>query len=307
MPKILITGTNGLLGQHLIRLFQNDKRWQIVAAARGENRLKNKEGYLYRSIDICEDRSVKKLFDEVKPAVVIHAAAMTQVDDCEKDKDRCWKTNVRATQYLIEAARRQRAFFVLISTDFIFDGGDGPYDETALPNPISFYGLSKLAAEMLLKGSELDFSILRTVLVYGVAEDPGRSNIVLWVKKSLESGKHIQVVDDQWRTPTLVQDLARGCKLVVDKKWSGEEPVSEVYNISGKALLTPYQMALKIAAYFDLDASLITRADATTFSQVAKRPARTGFILDRAEKELHYHPHSFEEGLEIVDRDLAGI
>lgn len=303
MPKILITGTNGMLGQHLVTLLKNKTNWEILATARGENLLKDKTGYEFRTMDIRDERSVKNIFKTEKPDFVVHGAAMTQVDDCEKQKQRCWETNVLATRYLLEAARKQGAFFTFISTDFIFDGEEGPYKEDALPNPLSYYGMSKLAAEMLLNGADMDYTILRTVLVYGVPEDASRSNIVLWVKKSLEEGKSIKVVDDQWRTPTLVQDLAEGCRLVIEKKENGST-IDPVYNISGKELLTPYDMSLKIAAYFDLDASLITRADASTFSQTAKRPARTGFILDKAEQHLGYHPHSFEEGLVVVKQRL---
>lgn len=301
MPKILITGTNGLLGQHLLALLKKNTDWELLATARGENRLNDKNGYAFRTMDIADKKSVEKVFEEEKPEFLIHGAAMTQVDDCEREKQRCWTTNVLATQYLLEAARQQHTFFTFISTDFIFDGKEGPYTEDGLPNPLSYYGMSKLAAEMLLVGSGLGYTILRTVLVYGVPEDAGRSNIVLWVKNSLEAGKPIKVVDDQWRTPTLVQDLANGCKLVIDKKLAAAD-LASVYNISGKELLTPYQMALKIAEYFNLDASLITKADATTFSQTAHRPARTGFILDKAEKDLGYYPHSFEEGLAIVGK-----
>ncbi len=304
MPKVLITGTNGLLGQHLITLLKRNSAWEILATARGENRLKNKEGYTFRAMDIGDEQAVRTVFEEEKPEFLIHGAAMTQVDDCEKEKQRCWTTNVSATRYLLEAARRQRTFFTFISTDFIFDGKEGPYGEDALPDPLSYYGMSKLAAEMLLRGSELAYTILRTVLVYGVPEDTTRSNIVLWIKRSLEEGKQIKVVDDQWRTPTLVQDLAEGCKLVIEKRLEGSGELAPVYNISGKELLTPYQMALKTAAYFKLDASLITRADATTFSQVAERPARTGFILDKASSDLGYRPHSFEEGLALVEKGL---
>ncbi len=304
MPKILITGTNGLLGQHLITLLKQNTAWQILATARGENRLKDKEGYAFRSMDIEDEQAVKSVFEEEKPDFLIHGAAMTQVDDCEEEKDRCWHTNVLATRYLLEAARQQKTFFTFVSTDFIFDGVDGPYTEDALPAPLSYYGISKLAAEMLLRGSGIAYTILRTVLVYGVPEDTTRSNIVLWLKKSLESGKQIKVVDDQWRTPTLVQDLAAGCKLVIEKKLQACR-LAPVYNISGEELLTPYQMALKMADFFNLDASLITRADATTFSQVAKRPARTGFILKKAKHDLGYQPHSFEEGLALVAKLLS--
>ncbi|TAM93811.1 MAG: SDR family oxidoreductase, partial [Chitinophagaceae bacterium] len=284
--KILITGANGLLGQHLIKLLKKNKDNQIIATARGENRLKDREGYRYTPLDICDENQVIKTMLDCTPDVIIHSAAMTQVDDCEIKKEQCWRTNVLATQYLIKVAQQTKSAFLFLSTDFIFNGESGPYDENALPDPISYYGMSKLAAEMLLMTSQLRWAIARTVLVYGVAEDMSRSNIILWVKKSLEQGKKIKVVDDQWRTPTLVEDLAMGCKLITEKylrnnseNLSGE---SGIFNISGKDFLTPYEMALKTAGYFHLDKSLIEKADASSFTQTAKRPPRTGFSIDKA-------------------------
>lgn len=302
--KILITGANGLLGQHLIKLFKKNEDNQIIATARGENRLKDKEGYRYTPLDISDENQVIKTMLDYAPDVIIHSAAMTQVDDCEIKKEQCWRTNVLATRYLIKAAQQTKSAFLFLSTDFIFNGESGPYDENALPDPISYYGMSKLAAEMLLMTSRLRWAIARTVLVYGVAEDMSRSNIILWVKKSLEQGKKIKVVDDQWRTPTLVEDLAMGCKLITEKylrnnseNLSGE---SGIFNISGKDFLTPYEMALKTAGYFHLDKSLIEKADASSFTQTAKRPPRTGFSIDKARHILGYEPHSFEEGIKIV-------
>lgn len=307
--KYLITGSNGLLGQHLVKLLKN-KAGRVIATARGENRLKDTSGYDFVSLDINDREQVLHVVASHKPDVIIHGAAMTQVDECETEKTRCWQTNVLATQYLIEAAQQTGAAFLLVSTDFIFDGEYGPYDENALPNPVSYYGLSKLAAEMLLLTSGLRAAIARTVLVYGVAEDLSRSNIVLWVKKSLEQGKNIRVVDDQWRTPTLVEDLATGCKLIaarladenMDK--ASEKAEVSVYNISGKDMLTPYQMALKVADFFKLDKSLIEKADASSFSQTARRPPKTGFTIDKAKNELGYEPHSFEEGISVVGKAL---
>jgi dTDP-4-dehydrorhamnose reductase len=126
-----------------------------------------------------------------------------------------------------------------------------------------------------------------------------RSNIILWVKKSLEDKKTIQVVDDQWRTPTLAEDLAMGCYLIVKYEAQG------IFNISGKDLLTPYQMALQTADYFHLDTSFIKQADSSTFTQPARRPLKTGFIIDKARKELNYNPCSFVEGIETVARQLT--
>lgn len=307
--KYLITGSNGLLGQHLIKLLgPHPSRPRILATARGANRLKDSQGYGYQSLDITDSNAVMEVVGDFRPDVIIHGAAMTQVDDCETRKADCWNANVLATEYFVRAAKRYGASLLLVSTDFIFNGEAGPYDEGALPDPLSYYGTSKLAAEMLLVTSGVNWAIARTVLVYGVAEDMSRSNIVLWVKRSLEEGKRIRVVDDQWRTPTLVQDLASGCVLIAEKVLGGTRPADEngIFNISGSDMLTPYQMALEVADIFGLDASLIEKADASTFTQVARRPARTGFNIEKARRVLGYAPHSFPEGLKVVAGDLAG-
>lgn len=309
--RILITGSNGLLGQHLIKLLKQSNNHEVVATARGKNRLQDQTGYRYLSMDICHREEVEKIISEIAPDVIIHSAAMTQVDDCEIHKEQCWQANVLATEYLIRASQKLDARFLLLSTDFIFNGETGPYDENAFPDPLSYYGTSKLAAEMLLKTSNLRWAIARTVLVYGIAEDMSRSNIILWVKKSLEQGKKIKVVNDQWRTPTLVQDLAKGCQLIVEKYVGGTgenfKNTSGIFNISGKDFLTPYEMALKTADYFHLDKSFIEKANGDSFKQTAKRPPRTGFVIDKAKMVLGYEPHSFDEGIKIVGEGLKVI
>ncbi|WP_460914010.1 SDR family oxidoreductase [Spirosoma areae] len=298
MKKILLTGANGLLGQKLVALLTQQANIELVATARGNNRLPFSEGYSYRSMDITNRKQVLDVIGEVRPNVVIHAAAMTDVDKCEIQKDACWAQNVQAVESIIDACRAINAFLLHVSTDFIFDGADGPYDETAEANPISFYGWSKQAGESAVRHSPIRWAIARTVLVYGIAHDMSRSNIILWVKKSLEDGKNIKVVTDQWRSPTLAEDLAMGCYLIADKEAEG------IFNISGNEVLTPYDMAIKTADYFGLDKSLIAQADASTFTQVARRPPRTGFILDKARTVLGYNPHSFEEGIAVLAGQL---
>jgi dTDP-4-dehydrorhamnose reductase len=205
-----------------------------------------------------------------------------------------WKLNVHAVEYLVEACQKNDAFLLHLSTDFIFDGTAGPYSEDAPASPLSFYGWSKLAGEEVVKRSSIRWAIARTVLVYGIVADMSRSNIILWVKKSLEDGKTIKVVTDQFRSPTLAEDLAMGCWLIVKQEAEG------VFNISGKDFLTPYEMAMITADYFGLDKSLITQADSSTFTQPAKRPPRTGFVLDKAQQVLGYEPHSFVEGVAVL-------
>ncbi|MDB5241800.1 MAG: dTDP-4-dehydrorhamnose reductase [Spirosoma sp.] len=303
MKKILITGANGLLGQKLVGLLTQQSGVQLIATARGGNRLPYTNGYTYCPMDITNNQQVMDVIGEIRPDVVIHTAAMTDVDKCELQKDDCWAQNVQAVESIVNACRSVGAFLLHVSTDFIFDGTAGPYDETAEGNPISFYGWSKYAAEKVVINSgqadrPLRWAIARTVLVYGIAHDMSRSNIILWVKKSLEDGKTIKVVTDQWRSPTLAEDLAMGCYLIADQQAEG------IFNISGKEVLTPYDMAIKTADFFGLNKSLITKADASTFTQVARRPPRTGFVLDKSRTVLGYNPHTFEEGIAVLSGQL---
>ena len=298
MKKILITGTNGLLGQKLVDQLTTRPEIEVIATARGQNRLPSTKGYLYESLDITDESAVNACIASHKPDVVIHTAAMTNVDQCESEKDACWDLNVHAVANLIKACEEQNAFLVHLSTDFIFDGEAGPYTEEDEPNPISFYGWSKLAAEKLVEKAKCKWAIARTILVYGTAHDMSRSNIVLWVKNSIEGQKDINVVTDQWRTPTLAEDLAAGCILIAEKEAEG------IFNISGEELLNPYQMAEKTADFFDLDKKYIHEASALTFSQPAKRPPRTGFDISKAKSVLGYKPRTFDEGIGILAEQM---
>lgn len=298
--KVLITGANGLLGQKLVELFQKDPDVQIIATGKGQNR--NTPGdYRYAPMDVTSQESVDSIMGMVMPDVVINTAAMTNVDQCEMEQDTCWQLNVTAVEYLIQACVSNNSFLIHLSTDFVFDGENGPYDEEDVPNPLSYYAKSKLAAEELLDKSYIKWAVVRTMLVYGVVNDMSRSNIILWVKKSLEEGKQINVVNDQWRTPTLAEDLAKGVALITKKRAEG------IFHISGKDTLTPYDMATKTANFFRLNSQLIEEVDGSIFSQPAQRPPRTGFILNKAKDILGYDPVSFEEGLQVVKEQLENV
>ncbi|MHA4737924.1 SDR family oxidoreductase [Dyadobacter sp. MSC1_007] len=295
--KILITGSNGLLGQKLAELLVTKPSIETIATAKGDNRLPFQDGYIYAEMDITDPESVEAVIAKFRPEVIIHTAAMTNVDQCEMEKEMCWKLNVTAVEILIRACKKYDVFLEHLSTDFVFDGTSGPYQEDDAPNPISFYGWSKYAAEKAVMSSDIRWSIARTVLVYGIAHDMSRSNIILWVKKSLEEGKTIKVVTDQFRTPTLAEDLALGCYLIADQQAEG------IFHISGKDFLTPYEMALMAADYFALPASLITPTDA--FTQPARRPPRTGFDLTKSRKVLGYEPHTFREGIALLATQIG--
>ena len=298
--KILITGANGLLGQKLVEQLVQQGKFDVIATGRGPCRLSG-SGYTYQVLDIENQQEVDQIVLNLCPEVIIHGAAMTHVDECEKHQEACYRANVLATKYLIAAAEKIQSHFIFVSTDFIFSGLDGqnPYMEEALPDPVNYYGQTKLDGEELLKHSSLKWAIARTVLVYGLANDLSRSNIILWVKSSLEAGKQIQVVDDQVRTPTLAEDLAAGCILMAEQGATG------IFNISGSELLTPYQMAMETADYFGLNKELIVRTDSTKFTQPARRPMKTGFVIEKAKNQLGYRPKSFREGISILSKQLG--
>jgi dTDP-4-dehydrorhamnose reductase len=303
MRKILITGSNGLLGQKLVYKLKANPKFSLIATARGENRLVDKAGYIYESLDITNLENVKAVFTSYKPDVIINSAAMTNVDACETDREGAWLMNATAVQYQVDVLESlqndsYKPHFIHLSTDFIFDGTHGPLTEEEKPNPLSYYAETKLEAEKIVQKSKLKWAMARTVLVYGIVDNMSRSNIVLWVKGNLEGGKTINVVDDQFRTPTLAEDLADGCILIAEKKAEG------IFNISGKDFMSIIELAYKVADYYKLDRSLIKPSKSSDIKQPAKRPPRTGFIIDKAKRVLGYDPHSFEEGIKLMEDQI---
>ncbi|MDF3079246.1 MAG: NAD(P)-dependent oxidoreductase [Sphingobacteriaceae bacterium] len=297
MNKILVTGSNGLLGQKLTELMLKQKDITLIATSRDGNRYPEKEGYTYMELDITDEAETVQVISAVMPDVVINTAAVTQVDVCEKDKDACRDLNVEGVRNLIEICQTLNIHLIHLSTDFVFDGESGPYEEGAVPNPLSYYGTTKLQAEELVKQATCKWTIVRTVLVYGIVSDISRSNIVLWAKGALEKGQPIKVVSDHWRTPTLAEDLAEGCLLIARKGKTG------IYHISGNEMMSILQLVYQVADFFNLDKSIITPIESSSLNE-APRPKKTGFIIDKAVKELGYKPHSFKEGVEILSRQL---
>jgi len=289
--KILITGANGFLGYYLVEQLLT-KSFSVTATGKGECRLPftHDSHFQWLPMDFTDPFSIHDVFENIKPDVVIHAGAMSKPDECEVDQMKAYLVNVEGTVQLLINSADLKSFFVFLSTDFVFDGERGMYEEDDKPNPVNYYGRTKLEAEEAVKEYEFNWAIVRTVLVYG-KNHSGHSNILKIVKEKLEKGEEYSVVDDQLRTPTYVEDLAKGIVSIIERKATG------IFHLSGKDVLTPYQMAIKTADHLRLDSSVIKKVTAASFSQPAKRPPKTGFIIDKARKELGYEPMSFEEGL----------
>jgi dTDP-4-dehydrorhamnose reductase len=296
--KVLLTGSNGLLGQKLVDLFLQENI-EFLAISRGNNRHPHSHKFQYQNVDIVDKGSLHQCFTSYKPDVILNTAALTNVDACETQKEECVALNVTAVRDMFEYAKANNAFLIQLSTDFIFDGKDGPYKEEDKPNPLSFYGQSKWDAEqILINDNYSNWAILRTIIVYGLVNEMSRSNLVLWAKSALEKGQKINVVNDQFRSPTLAEDLAMACLLAIKKHATG------IYNISGETTYAVNELVEQVAEVFNLDKSLINATDSVSLGQPANRPPRTGFIIDKAKKELGFKPHTFKEGLQMVKQQL---
>jgi dTDP-4-dehydrorhamnose reductase len=299
LKKFIITGSNGLLGQKLVCLLKAEKQYEIHAFSRGEDQIKKKEGYTYYNVDITEKEKVTNLISTIQPDYIINAAAMTNVDACEMHQKECDAINVEAVSTLVASCKENNIHLIHLSTDFIFDGlKEGLYTEDDEPNPLSYYGLSKLKSEDIILKAKIRYTILRTILVYGMVDRDDRSNIVLWVKNSIENKKSIKAITDQFRMPTFVDDLAEACLLAIKNNALG------VYNVSSNTLLSIYEIALIVAETFNLDAKYISACKTSDLNLPAKRPYKTGFDLNKSIKELNLPSYSFNERLQVYKNQL---
>lgn len=298
MLRILLTGSNGLLGQKIVYASLKRNDIQLLATSKGENRLHSKAGYHYASMDITNADEVTAIVENFKPHCIINTAAMTNVDACEKDQENCWKMNVEAVRTMTELCELHNIHLIHLSTDFVFDGEKGYYSEEDVPNPLSHYARSKYESEKVVQQARIDSAIIRTIIIYGVVDDKQRSNVVIWTINSLRQQKDINVISDQMRSPTLAEDLADACVQAALKRATG------IYHVSGSETMSILDMVNRTADFFQLDKKYIHPVTTDQLKQPAKRPLLTGFNIDKAKRELNFQPHTLLQGLEIVKMQL---
>ena len=292
--KIVITGSNGLLGQKIVKQCLKHGI-DFVATSKGENRNNNCPESRFRSLDICDKEAVFQCLNSAKPTHVIHTAAMTNVDQCELNPSECKEINVKATQNLWSVSSDLGIHFQLLSTDFVFDGSKGNYSENDSPNPLSIYAQSKVDAEKLLLDSKnSNWSIVRTIIVYGQGENLSRTNIICWAKETLDKQQPMKIIDDQFRAPTWADDLAWACIRICELNKNG------IYHISGPETMSVYEIVTRVAKFYGLETNVIEKTDSSTLNQPAKRPPRTGFDLTKAKIALGYSPKTLEETLALI-------
>ena len=292
--RILIVGSNGMLGQRTISFFSKHTNFEILGCSVEEKPVTN--NYEYCICDLTKRENVKKIIYDFYPDFIINAAAFTSVDLSEIERETAWKVNVKGVEYLAETARVLDSHLIHISSDYIFDGTNGPYAENAKPNPLGYYGRTKLASENALKISGSVHTILRTNVLFGVADS--RPDFVRWVINSLKNKKQIRIVTDQFNNPTFIDDLVQAISKVIEFKKDG------IYHIGGRDFLSRFEFTEKIVDFFNLDKNLVSAIKTEELNQKARRPLKSGLITLRAETELGFKPHTILESLTMMKKEL---
>lgn len=292
VKKIIITGANGLLGASLVKQLSKSSI-QFLPTSKSDRSYDKDIDHLYESADILDYEAFKKIIERFQPTHIIHTAAITNVDYCELNEEKCMSVNYKATKELFQLCIKHNIHFQFLSTDFVFDGEKGNYSENDHRNPLSIYAKSKYLAEnILLESNYSNWSIVRTIIVYG--PHLNRSNVIRWAKESLKKGIHMKVIDDQFRAPTWADDLAWACLRICELNKKG------IFHISGPETFSILNIVKKVAHYYGYSMNNVERVDSQTLNQPAKRPPRTGFNLTKAKSELGYNPKTLEETFEFV-------
>jgi dTDP-4-dehydrorhamnose reductase len=297
LQRVLVVGSNGLLGQKMAEHLLRGTAYHITLASVEEQPVRVLESAPYLKLDITSHKDVRDIVAQVRPDVIINCAAMINVDACETDRETAWNVNVKGVEYLAEAAKKHHAEIVHISTDYVFDGKNGPYAEDDKPEPLSYYGKSKLASENVLRSAGIPYVIARTMVLYGYAPAV-KANFALWLVQSLHAKQTVRIVDDQIGNPTFVDDLAYGLLRAVELGKTG------IFHIAGRDITSRHEFALRLARVFGLDESLIVPIKTASLKQPAPRPLKSGLITLKAEVELGYKPSSIEHGLEVLKTQI---
>lgn len=297
MKRVLITGSNGLLGQKLVMLLSRGTDYELMLTSKQGSSIFHEDDLPYRQLDITNRNDVRRIVDEFQPEVIVNTAAITNVDSCEAERETAWNVNVSGVENLAIAAKFVGAKIIHLSSDYIFDGKNGPYDEETKPNPLSYYGRTKLASENVLRTNDIPYTIVRTMVLYGVSPRV-KLNFLLWLIYELERGKPVRVVDDQYGNPTLVDDLAYAILKILTFDREG------IYHIAGSEWLSRYDFAVKLAKQFGLNKNLVTPVKTVVLRQPAQRPLRSGLITLKAETQLGIKMSNVEQGLMIVKNQL---
>ena len=291
--RFLVTGGSGLLGSKVAEkaVLEGHKVFS------GFNQNEAKAGSSVK-LDLTDRANVVEVFCSVKPEVVVHCGAITNVDLCEVNRELAWKVNVEGTKHVAELSLEHEAFLVYVSTDYVFSGEKGMYIETDETGPINFYGKTKLEGEKIVQELVPEWCVARPSVIYGAVPAAGKINFVLWVIEKLRKGEQIKIITDQCISPTLNTSLAEMILEVVQRRLIG------VYHLAGATAVNRYDFACLIAEVFGLDKGLIEPASSGDMRWTAERPKDTSLVVDKASKVLRCKPLKIEDALGLLKKEL---
>ena len=291
--KLLITGASGLLGTKLceIALRKNHEVYSAYSQHRP----------LYGApvkLDILDLKAEQQILDKIKPQGVVHAAALTDVDKCETEKELAWKTNVEATTNLVRLCKEHDAYLVYVSTDYVFDGEKGTYKEMDDPSPINHYGLTKLKGEEAVQALN-KYCIARGSVIYGSTPATGKTNFALWLLDKLRKKEEVKIITDQWNSPTLNVSMAEMILQILEKRANG------IFHLAGAPRLSRYEFAEHLAETFNLDPKYIKPVQSEHIKWIAKRPKDSSLDVNKAKRTLAIKPLEIREALKIMKKETT--
>jgi dTDP-4-dehydrorhamnose reductase len=292
--KLLITGASGLYGSKLAKLAL-ERGFDVYSSDIQELSIYGK----YVKMDVSDRAMVKEVFEKVKPDAVVHAATLTDVDKCEQNQSLAWKINVEGTENIVQSVQDVGSYLVYISTDYVFSGKKGNYTETDTPDPINYYGLTKLKAEQVVKDLLPNYFIARPSVIYGATPAAGKINFALWVIEQLRKREKIRIVTDQWNTPTLNTNLAEMTLEAVERKLTG------TFHLCGATRISRYEFAQKIADAFGLSSNYIEPVEASIFTWPAKRPVDSSLSTVKAQCKLKSKPMDIYGAVQQLKKEMA--
>ena len=298
MKRVLVCGSNGLLGQHIAHFLGDRTEYEVLNTGRQRSFVYDHLLFDYTQLDLTQRGDVRSLISSYQPDVIINTVAAINVDWCEQNRDAAWNSNVTTVEHLLEAARKKNSHIIHVSTDYVFDGKNGPYNEEHRPAPVNYYGKTKLAAENVLRASDLPVTIARVSLLFGAGIGV-KPNFVSKVVSSLRRGEAVHATKDIGTNPTLATDAARACVAMMEGGHHG------IFHISGPKGINRFDYAHMTANVFGLPTDTIKEVKAEDLNLPAVRPRWTEFSIEKAHNAFSYEPLSIRNALEQYKRDLT--
>ncbi len=294
--RITVTGANGLVGSRLCR-------WLVIqghvvtAIARGNRRTVGDFEYL--SCDLADHEAVGRALAAARPEVVVHTASMTEVDACERSPEAAWAANTLAAAHVARHARASGAHLIHVSTDYVFDGQDGPYDEDARPNPSGVYARTKWLGEEAVRLLAGSWGIARTAVVYGYPPSQ-RPNFGSWLLGTLREGKTARLFVDQYVSPSLALNVAEQLAEMSERRLDG------IWNIAGAEVVNRMEFGEALVDVFGLDRRLLVPIKLADAGMASPRPPRSGLRVDKALSTLKARPLGLRASLEQFRAEAEG-